>query len=149
MKNNDAMLIITETDNKSEEQPLEFINIMKEIRATEKRIAKEVKYLKKLNKKLYKAYSNDMKLKSKYNKKQKKKTNKKSGITSKITVPDDLAKYLNIYNDDKEITRSKLGSLICKFLKEKKLVYEGDGRVYRPDNELRNIKDLKSLIATI
>jgi len=143
---NDAMLIITDTidnttnsNNKSEEQPLKFIELYQQIIRSDKIIAKELKERKKLMKQLYQAYSTDMKYASKHRKKRKKNT--KSGVTIPLKIPNDLADFMNVEHST-EMTRCELQKILCKTLKDKKLQYEKDKRILRADDELKKIFNL-------
>jgi hypothetical protein len=63
---------------------------------------------------------------------------KRRGINKPVRVPNELVDLINI-DRGKLMSRTKLGGEIYKVIKSRGLIYEGDKRVMRVDDELCKI----------
>lgn len=101
-------------------------------------MSKDLKSLKHNLNKLCIAYDNDIKKIEK----DKKRKNTKSGIQTEKLIPDDLADFIGVKYGTK-LSRAKLQKRVCGALKEKGLYYKKDKRIFRVDQQVMKIFNIK------
>ena len=93
--------------------------------------------LKILHKEVLKERKDLLKKNSKNNKKKKKKNNL-SGFAVPTKITKELAEFLNL-DEDTEISRTDVTSLICKYVKEKNLQNPENKKIIIPDDKLKKL----------
>lgn len=71
------------------------------------------------------------------------------GFKGKHVLPEDLAEFLDYGTDEKiELTIPELTKRFWEIVRKKGLVYEKDGRIFRPNEELKKIFNLPDSVDT-
>ena len=136
--NVDTTLLIIDESKKTDDIKFVdlYMNLMEEVNS----LQKQMRSVKNNMNKLYSAYKHDIKhaLKNNSNKKTKK---KKTGFQILRDIPNDIADFIGVEHGTK-MSRTKLSSEIQSTLKERKLYYEKDKRIYRADKEVLKLFNL-------
>jgi len=95
-------------------------------------------------KKLESAHRHDVK--QIYKSKNKRKTsNKQTGFIKERIIPENLAKFLHIESGTK-LTGPKITKLVWEELKKRNLQYKNDKRVFRTNDEVSSVFDVKKSV---
>ena len=140
-KDIDIDLIYTDINDKLN---LKFRNQHEEIKNELNDLKNKLKECSNNMKKLESAHRHDVK--QIYKSKTKRKTsNKQTGFIKERVIPENLAKFLHIESGTK-LTGPKITKLVWEELKKRNLQYKNDKRVFRTNDEVSSVFDVKKSV---